>query len=87
MEFCRLFEKAPFQTSIRTLQPVLWIRIQIRMFLGLLYPDTDPDPSSFYHQAEILIKTLIPTASRLLLMEMMEKYLQKVASRKTFLLN
>ncbi len=47
----------------------LLIRIRrIRMFLGL--PDPDPDPlvqgtygsGSFYHQAKIVRKTLIPTA-------------------------
>ncbi len=46
---------------------VLRIRIQIRrirMFLGLLGPD--PDPSITIHQAEILRKTLISTALRLL---------------------
>ncbi len=36
---------------------------QIRMILGLLDPDPDP---SFYHEAKLVRKTLIPTVLRLL---------------------
>jgi hypothetical protein len=49
--------------------PVLRIRIrEIHMFLGLPVPDPHPDPlvrdigsGSFYRQAKIVRKTLIPT--------------------------
>jgi hypothetical protein len=47
------------------------LRIRILVFLGLLDPDPDPlverDRSgSFYHQAKILRKSLVPTISWLL---------------------
>jgi GTPase SAR1 family protein len=51
------------------LRPVLRIWIRIYMFLGLLDPDPDPlvkivGCGSFYHQAKIVRKPLIPTRYR-----------------------
>jgi hypothetical protein len=59
--------KGSFSNAFFYTEAVLWIRIRwIGMFLGLLDPDPDTlvrgtEYRSFYHQAKIVRKTLIPT--------------------------